>query len=142
MTLTKAELTQTVVGGVGLNQREAKEMVDAFFSEISACLVGREGVKLSGFGSFETRDKVERPGRNPMTGEKVMVTARCVVTFHPSNTLKQVVERSRYAEKSPDGCPRITLHVGSFVVKAPILQYFVRTNQHDDRFSRAFFPAV
>ena len=93
MTLTKAELTQTVVDGVGLNQREAKEMVDAFFSEISTCLACCEDVKLSGFGSFETRDKVERPGRNPMTGETVMVTARRVVTFHPSNTLKHAVSR-------------------------------------------------
>ncbi len=93
MTLTKYELTQTVVDGVGLNQREAKEMVDAFFSEISTCLAGCEDVKLSGFGSFETRDKVERPGRNPKTGEKVVVTARRVVSFHPSNTLKQTIGR-------------------------------------------------
>ncbi len=93
MTLTKHELTQTVVDGVGLNQREAKEMVDAFFSEISTCLAGCEDVKLSGFGSFETRDKVERPGRNPKTGEKVVVTARRVVSFHPSNTLKQTIGR-------------------------------------------------
>ena len=96
MTLTKAELTQAVMSGVGLNQREAKGMVDAFFAEISACLVGREVVKLSGFGSFETHEKVERPGRNPMTGEIAMVTARRVVTFHPSNTLKQAVSRGEH----------------------------------------------
>lgn len=99
MTITKAELTREIVEAVGLTQREAKEMVDAFFSEIAACLMRGEEVKLSGFGSFETRDKVERPGRNPLTGEVVMVTARRVVAFRPSRDLKSVAGTKMVPER-------------------------------------------
>ena len=99
MTITKAELTREIVEGVGLTQREAKEMVDAFFSEITACLIRGEEVKLSGFGAFETRDKVERPGRNPLTGEVVMVTARHVVAFRPSRDLKSVAGSNKVPER-------------------------------------------
>lgn len=90
MTVTKAELTRKIVDGMGLTMREAKEMVDAFFVDISECLKRGEEVKLPGFGVFETRDKVERPGRNPATGETVMVTARHVVAFRPSGDLRLV----------------------------------------------------
>lgn len=99
MTITKAELTREIVETVGLTQREAKEMVDAFFSEVAACLMRGEEVKLSGFGSFETRDKVERPGRNPLTGEVVMVTARHVVAFRPSRDLKSVAGTRKVPER-------------------------------------------
>ena len=99
MTITKAELTREIVEAVGLTQREAKEMVDAFFSEITVCLIRGEEVKLSGFGSFETRDEVERPGRNPLTGEVVMVTARRVVAFRPSRDLKSVAGTKMVPER-------------------------------------------
>ena len=91
MTITKAELTQALVDGVGLNQREAKDMVEAFFSEISACLVSGQEVKLSGFGNFSLRDKPVRPGRNPKTGKVAIISARRVVTFHASAKLKDAV---------------------------------------------------
>jgi integration host factor subunit alpha len=77
---------------VGLNKRESKEMVDAFFDELRACLVRGEMVKLSGFGNFQLRDKPSRPGRNPKTGESIPISARRVVTFHASQKLKAVVQ--------------------------------------------------
>ena len=93
-TLTKAELATRIVDGVGLNHREAKEMVELFFQEISDILVDGEDVKLSGFGVFSGRDKPARPGRNPKTGELIPVSARRVVTWHPSNGLKSAVDAS------------------------------------------------
>lgn len=94
MTLTKADLSEQLYEKVGLNNREAKEMVEAFFQEISECLVGGEEVKLAGFGVFSLRDKAERPGRNPKTGMEVAISARRVVTFHASGCLKDAVEAS------------------------------------------------
>lgn len=91
MTLTKADLIQIVVDSVGLNKREAAEMVEAFFEEISAALEAGNDVKLSGFGGFQLRTKPERPGRNPKTGEGALIAARRVVTFHPSQKLKVTV---------------------------------------------------
>lgn len=93
-TLTKAELTEFIFERVGLNKREAKEIVDAFFAEISAALESGEEVKLSGFGNFQIRDKPSRPGRNPKTGESVPISARRVVTFHASQKLKEAVEKT------------------------------------------------
>lgn len=91
MTLTKADLSEKPTDVIGIPQREAKELIDAFFNEISSCLIGGESVKLAGFGGFDVRNKVSRPGRNPATGEVVMVTARRVVTFHGSRLLKDTV---------------------------------------------------
>ena len=94
MTLTKAELLDLLFEKVGLNKREAKDMVEAFFEEIRAQLERNESVKLSGFGNFQLRDKPQRPGRNPKTGEEIPITARRVVTFHPSQKLKGMVENN------------------------------------------------
>ncbi len=94
MTLTKAELADLLFEKVGLNKREAKDMVESFFEEIRQSLEKGGGVKLSGFGNFELRDKPERPGRNPKTGEEIPITARRVVTFHASQKLKALVEES------------------------------------------------
>jgi len=94
MTLTKAELADQLFEKVGLNKREAKDMVESFFEEIRTALEKNEGVKLSGFGNFELRNKPERPGRNPKTGEEIPITARRVVTFHASQKLKALVESS------------------------------------------------
>ena len=77
---------------LGLNKREAKELVEQFFEEIRVCLENNEQVKLSGFGNFDLRDKASRPGRNPKTGEDIPITARRVVTFRPGQKLKARVE--------------------------------------------------
>lgn len=92
MTLTKAELADLLFEKVGLNKREAKDMVESFFEEIRLQLEKGESVKLSGFGNFQLRDKPQRPGRNPKTGVEIPITARRVVTFHPSQKLKSMVE--------------------------------------------------
>ena len=91
-TLTKAELADLLFEVVGLNKREAKEVVDIFFEEIREALVAGRSVKLSGFGNFQLRDKPQRPGRNPKTGEEIPIAARRVVTFHASQKLKSYVQ--------------------------------------------------
>ena len=91
-TLTKAELAELLFEQVGLNKREAKDMVETFFDEIRKTLERGEAVKLSGFGNFQLRDKLQRPGRNPKTGEEIPITARRVVTFHASQKLKEMVD--------------------------------------------------
>lgn len=92
MALTKADLAERLFDEVGLNKREAKEFVDAFFETIRASLERGEQVKLSGFGNFDLREKNERPGRNPKTGEEIPISARTVVTFRPGQKLKSRVE--------------------------------------------------
>jgi integration host factor subunit alpha len=96
MTLTKAELADLLFEKVGLNKREAKDMVEAFFDEIRNTLETGDSVKVSGFGNFMLRDKPQRPGRNPKTGEEIPITARRVVTFHASQKLKTAVEQLEY----------------------------------------------
>lgn len=104
MTLTKAELADMLFDKVGLNKREAKDMVEAFFEEVRTALQAGDGVKLSGFGNFQLRDKPQRPGRNPKTGEEIPITARRVVTFHASQKLKAVVEKAQLnAQQQPQG---------------------------------------
>ncbi len=93
-TLTKAELADLLFEKVGLNKREAKDMVEIFFEEIRHALQRGDSVKLSGFGNFQLRDKPQRPGRNPKTGEAIPITARRVVTFHASQKLKSMVEEA------------------------------------------------
>ncbi|MDT8439175.1 MAG: integration host factor subunit alpha [Wenzhouxiangellaceae bacterium] len=92
MTLTKAELARALYDEVGLNKREAKEFVDAWFATIAEALESGELVKLSGFGNFQLRDKRQRPGRNPKTGEEIPITPRRVVTFKPGQKLRARVE--------------------------------------------------
>ncbi|MAZ70569.1 MULTISPECIES: integration host factor subunit alpha [Porticoccus] len=90
--LTKADLAEMLFEDLGLNKREAKEIVESFFEEIRTALEKNEQVKLSGFGNFELRDKKTRPGRNPKTGEEIPISARRVVTFKPGQKLKARVE--------------------------------------------------
>lgn len=90
--LTKAELAEALFDELGLNKREAKEFVDLFFEEIRGRLEEGEEVKLSGFGNFELRNKNQRPGRNPKTGEEIPISARRVVTFRPGQKLRLRVE--------------------------------------------------
>lgn len=92
MALTKADLSNSLFDEVGLNKREAKEFVDAWFEAIRDALESGEHVKLSGFGNFQLRDKNQRPGRNPKTGEEIPISARRVVTFKPGQKLRARVE--------------------------------------------------
>ncbi len=92
MSLTKAEIANRLFDEVGLNKREAKEFVDAYFEIIKTALENGENVKLSGFGNFQLREKNERPGRNPKTGEEIPISARRVVTFRPGQKLRARVE--------------------------------------------------
>ena len=92
MALTKADMAERLFDDLGLNKREAKELVEAFFEEVRGSLeVGRQ-VKLSGFGNFDLRDKNQRPGRNPKTGEEVTISERRVVTFKSGLKLKSKLE--------------------------------------------------
>ena len=90
--LTKAQLAELLFEQIGLNKRESKEMIDAFFELISECLVEGKDVKFSGFGNFQIRTKAPRPGRNPRTGESIPIEARRVVTFHASHKLKDQIQ--------------------------------------------------
>ena len=90
--LTKAQMADKLFEELGLNKREAKEVVEMFFEEVRESLGRNEQVKLSGFGNFDLRDKGQRPGRNPKTGEEIPITARRVVTFRPGQKLKARVE--------------------------------------------------
>ncbi len=92
MALTKADMAEKLYEELGLNKREAKEVVEMFFEEVRAALESGNQVKLSGFGNFDLRDKNQRPGRNPKTGEEIPITARRVVTFRPGQKLKARVE--------------------------------------------------
>ena len=98
--LTKAQMADRLFDELGLNKREAKEIVEMFFDEIRGSLERNEQVKLSGFGNFELREKGERPGRNPKTGEEIPISARRVVTFRPGQKLKARVEA--YAGRQPE----------------------------------------
>ncbi len=92
MALTKADMAESLFNELGLNKREARELADLCFHQLVACLALGEPVKLSGFGNFGLRDKKERPGRNPRTGEDVPIPARRVVTFRPGKKLQARVE--------------------------------------------------
>ncbi|CAN5255690.1 hypothetical protein BH11PSE10_BH11PSE10_03070 [soil metagenome] len=91
-TLTKADLAELLFDKLGLNKRESKDMVEAFFEIIHGTLVHGNDVKLSGYGNFNIRRKAPRPGRNPRTGESIPIAARNVVTFHASHKLKGQVQ--------------------------------------------------
>jgi integration host factor subunit alpha len=90
--LTKAQLSEMLFEQIGLNKRESKDMIDAFFDLISKSLIDGQDVKISGFGNFQIRTKAQRPGRNPRTGESIPIQARRVVTFHASSKLKQQIQ--------------------------------------------------
>ena len=92
MTLTKSDIVEDLNNEIGLNKREAKELVDMLFNDIKNILSEGHEVKLSGFGNFQLRDKSARPGRNPRTGEDVEISARRVVTFKPGQKLKDSVK--------------------------------------------------
>ncbi|WP_309679954.1 integration host factor subunit alpha [Polaromonas sp.] len=97
--LTKAHLAELLFEQIGLNKRESKDMIDAFFDLISDSLVDGNDVKISGFGNFQIRTKAPRPGRNPRTGEAIPIQARRVVTFHASHKLKDQIQGDSVAEQ-------------------------------------------
>ena len=90
--LTKAQLAELLFEQIGLNKRESKDMIDAFFDLIATRLIEGTDVKISGFGNFQIRTKAPRPGRNPRTGEAIPIRARRVVTFHASHKLKDQIQ--------------------------------------------------
>ncbi len=92
MSLTKADMAESLFNNLGLNKKESRELVDSYFEELTASLAVGENVRLSGFGSFDLRDKDARPGRNPKTAEEIPITARRVVTFRPGQKLKVRLE--------------------------------------------------
>ncbi len=103
MALTKADMAEMLFDDLGLNKREAKELVEQFFEILRQALEEGRDVKLSGFGNFILRDKKERPGRNPKTGEEIPISARRVVTFRPGQKLKARVEAYAGEQHRSDG---------------------------------------
>ena len=97
-TLTKADLAESLFLELGLNKREARELVELFFSSIRDALETGHPVKLSGLGNFELREKKARPGRNPKTMEEKIIAARRVVTFHAGQKLKTQLGEVEYVE--------------------------------------------
>ncbi|MFI4957263.1 MAG: integration host factor subunit alpha [Gammaproteobacteria bacterium] len=98
--ITKADIAEMLCNSVGLNKRESKEIVEIFFEEIREALETGHQVKLSGFGNFDLRDKSERPGRNPKTGDEIPIKPRRVVTFHAGQKLKAKVETLEREDES------------------------------------------
>ena len=92
MTATKATLVMTLSEQLGVNKREANDLVEHFFGEIAAALGAGDFVKLPGFGNFTLREKPLRPGRNPKTGQQIPILARRVVTFHASSKLRALIK--------------------------------------------------
>ncbi len=92
MSLTRANMAESLFNELGLSRTEARELVNLFFEELTASLAVAKQVKLSGFGNFDLRDKNERPGRNPKTGEEIPISARRAVTFRAGEKLKARVE--------------------------------------------------
>ncbi len=85
-------MAESLINELGLSRTEARELVELFIEELTASLAVAKQVKLSGFGNFDLRDKDERPGRNPKTGEKIPISARRVVTFRAGEKLKARME--------------------------------------------------
>ena len=92
MTITKDSLVDMVHNEIGLNKREARDLIESFFEEIKKSLEEGNDIKLSGFGNFNLRDKAPRPGRNPKTGDEVTISSRRVVTFKSGLKLKSKLE--------------------------------------------------
>ncbi len=91
-TLTRMDLSEAVFREVGLSRNESADLVESVLKHISDALVAGESVKISSFGTFSIRDKKERIGRNPKTGEEVPIAPRRVLTFRPSHLMKERVD--------------------------------------------------
>ena len=95
MALTKADMAESLFNELGLNKREARELVDLFFEDMRVALSSGEQVKLSGFGNFDLRDKNQRPGRNPKTGSSVEVPEKRLPFFKVGKELKRRIDEGR-----------------------------------------------
>ena len=93
-TVTRADLTEAVYQEVGLSRYESAQLVESVLEEISSTLARGESVKVSSFGTFSVRDKAQRIGRNPKTGEEVPILPRRVLVFRASHVLKNRMNRS------------------------------------------------
>ena len=93
MALTKADMAESLFNELGLNKREARELVDVLFEDLRSALTSGEQVKLSGFGNFDLRDKNQRPGRNPKTGEEIPITPKGPDVFAAASTSKDVTDK-------------------------------------------------
>ena len=101
-TLTRASLVDALVSEIGVSRQEAHGLVEMFLEEISAALAAGENVKLSSFGTFSVREKGERIGRNPKTGQEVPITPRRVIVFKASNILKNRINRGLLHPKAAE----------------------------------------
>ncbi len=101
-TLTRADLAEAVVHKVGLPRNESQDLVELVLSEIAASLARGDTVKLSSFGSFGIRQKGQRVGRNPKTGQEVPITPRRVLVFRPSNIMKDRINAGQTRRKAAE----------------------------------------
>ena len=90
-TVTKADIVEKVYQKIGFSKKESSELVELVFDMIKKTLEEGEKVKISGFGNFIVREKHERIGRNPQTGDQIKISARRVLTFRPSQVLKAML---------------------------------------------------
>lgn len=90
-TVTKADIVEKVYQKIGFSKKESSELVELVFNSLKTSLEKGEKVKISGFGNFVVRQKDERIGRNPQTGEQIKISARRVLTFRPSQVLKAML---------------------------------------------------
>ena len=104
-TITRAQLTEAVYQEVGLSRNESADLVESVLAEMSEALIRGEMVKLSSFGSFQVRQKGQRMGRNPKTGEEVPILPRRVLVFRPSHVLKKRINEDPGAATEPVGAP-------------------------------------
>ncbi|MEA2624467.1 MAG: integration host factor subunit alpha [Candidatus Binatota bacterium] len=91
MAMTKAEIVERIYEKVGFSKKEASEVVEAIFEIIKGHLERGQKVKISGFGNFIVHDKRPRKGRNPQTGNEIVITGRRVLSFKPSQVLKKTI---------------------------------------------------
>ena len=91
--MTKADLVDKIFEKIGLSKKEAQEIIEILFDTMKQTFVEGESVKISGFGTFNVRNKVARRGRNPKTGEELEISPRKVITFRASNQLKDDLEK-------------------------------------------------
>ena len=91
--MTKADIVEKIQTATGLTKKDSAEVMEAVFSIMKSTLESGEKLKIAGFGNFEVRQKNDRLGRNPQTGEAMTITARQVLTFRPSTLLKQAINK-------------------------------------------------
>jgi len=101
-TVTRAQLAEAIYQEVGLSRNDSAQLVDTILEEVSAALIRGDMVKLSSFGSFQVRQKAQRIGRNPKTGEEVPILPRRVLVFRASHVLKDKVNRVTHSSDSSE----------------------------------------